>query len=701
MDIHQYLGRFASGLFLAVLLVSPAAAFADDEETEEEKKNKSSSEVQTQTIMVTASRVEADLFELPMTVNVITAEDLQREPVTNITDALATIPGITFTDAGLAGAKRVSIRGEDISRTLILVNGVKTLDKRNAQTAVLIDPSQIERIEIIKGPASVLYGSEAIGGVINIITKKGGTGKPVSFSQNFVVDTSTNSLNVRSAIFGDYNGFNYRFSGNGVNVGERKVPSSGDISTADKSNYKNRYYSGQLGYKWDKGSFNLQADRYESEVYYALGDAVADMGIYMKLPKNDRDALVGTLELNDLNRYLPKVVLTGSYQNIKRDMMTFSSSSEQHVASDQDQYGLTGVSEWTLGAHYLTFGFDYEYDDVIVDASTTYAANPTNNMAHNSHVEQTTLGVFLQDEWTLPHDFKLTGGLRQTWLEGKFISKEGSSFRIPPKNSRKYDDLVASLGVVYTGFEDWALRAQWSQGTRYPTISQMFTGTAGHGAGTNPTYPNPDLEPETSNSYEIGARYKGGGWNIDGALFYTEAKNFIDGLTVYDPVIGSNISTYRNASKAETIGAELALGYTFESTGLNPYGNVTWLRRTTTSAAGYKTDKNQIPPLQGRIGLKWGMDVNDSQRVFTDLYCNWATEAERNTRNAAGVVSNTKYQAWQSLNLTLGIEGGEEHKYNASLSLRNIGNQHYVTSRGSGNLPEPGFHVVLGLGFEY
>ena len=690
--------RLLAGLLGLVLVSQAPMALAQD--NEENAASDGSGEIQVATIMVTATRVLADLFELPMTVNVITAEDIKRNPVTNITDILDTIPGVDMYDAGLAGAKRVSIRGEDYSRTLILINGVKTVDKRNAQSAIMIDASQIERIEVIKGPASVLYGPEAIGGVVNIITKKGGE-KPVSFSQNFVLDSSTNSVDIQSAVFGKINGFNYRVTGSGTNVHERKIP-GGDDGTADRSSYKNRYYSAQLGYDWEKASFNLRADHYESNINYALGTGSSDSGVYMAMPENDREAVIGTLELRDLASFLPKLTLTGSYQNSKRNMLTDWSEQTMspmltnligQIKSDQDQYGFSGVSEWTFGNHYVTAGWDYEFDDVRVANITDFFDNKGKPRNHSkAHVEQDTLGLFVQDEWSFVEDWKLTVGARQTWIESKFIDKEGTGYAVPSKKKRDHTSLVGNAGLVWTGIDDWALRVQWSQGNRYPTISQLFTGSAGHGGGVVTSIPNPDLDPERSNSYEIGARYRGGGWDVDGAVFYSKAKDFISSYTK------SGLTYYYNAAKAETIGAELSLGYTFEDIGLTPYGDITWLRRETTNAAGWETTKNRVPDFAGRIGLKWQADVNEHQRVFTDLYLNWANEAESQT-SATGAV--TTYPAWQTLNLTLGIEGGEDHKYNASLALRNIGNQNYVTSRGSNNLPEPGFHVVLGVGFEY
>jgi len=693
------------GLFLPALLISQSVLWADDEENRDQDSVKT--EAQTPTIMVTASRTEADLFELPMTVNVITDQDIKRQPATNITDILATVPGVELSDAGIAGAKRISIRGEEYSRTLILINGVKTVDKRSAQTAVLIDASQIERIEVIKGPASVLYGPEAIGGVINIITKKGGNGKPVAFSQNFILDTSTGSANVQSAIFGDVGGFNYRFSGSGTNVGERKVPgdTNSDTGSATRSNYKNRYYSGQLGYDWDKASFSLRADQYESSLFYANATEAAAVdpssANTMRMPENDRKAVTATLELRDLNRYLPKLTMTGAYQNSKREMASdFLALMEPYlgtVKSDQDQYTFSGVSEWSIGAHYVTAGLDYEFDDVHMGNNQEYINPALADYFSKAHVEQTTLGIFVQDEWSFAEDYKLTLGARQTWIESKFIDKEGPAYDIPSTKNRSHDKLVGSVGLVYTGINDLALRAQWSQGNRYPTISQLFTGQAGHGGSSVSSHPNPDLKPETSNNYEIGARYQSGGWDIDAAVFFTDSKNYIASYTE------NNIASFYNAAKAETLGTELSLGYTFESLGLTPYTNVTWIRRMFTHYNGVKSDKTGTPRVRGRVGVKWQAEVNEHQRVFTDLYSNWAVKCEEmaqpGSMSIAGAIS--KYEGWQTLNLTLGLEGGEDHKYNIALSLNNIGNQRYTTSKGAAALPEPGFHVVLGVGFEY
>lgn len=126
-------------------------------------------------VVVSATRTEQEVFEVASSAAVVNAKTLEREPHTTIAEALQDIPGVQVADGGMGGGvKRVSIRGESGSQVLILVDGMKISEQKFMDgSMVLISPANIERIEVIKGPASVLYGSEAIGGVVNIITRKG------------------------------------------------------------------------------------------------------------------------------------------------------------------------------------------------------------------------------------------------------------------------------------------------------------------------------------------------------------------------------------------------------------------------------------------------------------------------------------------------------------------------------------------------
>jgi hemoglobin/transferrin/lactoferrin receptor protein len=691
--------RIALGFFLLALVPLLGAVGQAQEQTEDEIKVRS--------IMVTANRVLQDLFEIPMSVSVVTAEDIEKQPYTSIYDILATVPGVTIEQGssyGVPGAARVSLRGDAYGRTLIMIDGVKSMDKEKGLGSITITPAQVERIEVIKGPASVLYGSEALGGVINIITKKGGT-KPVGFSTNVVLDSSTESADLQAALFGSYKGFNYRFSGNGVNVKNRRVPKGSRDSGGNRiqgsstsSNYQNRYYSGQLGYDWDKFGVSVQYDKYENTSYWALGETLDYSDVKMYFPINDRETWLGTFTARDIGA-MSKLTVTGSYQHSKRlwhnSMSMGLMDAFSLLSHDSKQYNASIQTEWALANHRLIVGADYYRDDVDLIADNMLMLHTSGKAS----VEQTNLGIFAQDEWKLHDDWRTTFGLRQTFIEGKLKNVTGNYYNNVSRKGRNYSDLVGSFGVVYTGIQDVALRALVSQGTRYPSVSQLFTGTTGHFVSTAFSVPNPNLKPEKSINYELGARYVTENWDLDFSVFLSKAKDYIDRYTV------NNQQYWFNASKADTRGAELSIAYTFLDLGLTPYSKATWLRREFTDLNGNKTHASGNAPLKGRIGLKFEKTINESNNFYSDLYVDWASKAKDRVNSdimmGMQLVSQREHEAWQNVSLTLGMRGGVDYKYNVSLSVRNIFNQKYTVANGSSNMPEAATHVVLGIGFEY
>ena len=143
---------------MALLLVPATGAWAEDENSEAET-------IKTREIVVTPTRTERALQEVPSAISVISADDLKLSGTDNVADALQDVPGIEVFDQSVPGAKRIQIRGESGSRVLVLIDGQKISEQKSMDGApLLIDPNRIDRIEVIKGPASVLYGSEAIGG---------------------------------------------------------------------------------------------------------------------------------------------------------------------------------------------------------------------------------------------------------------------------------------------------------------------------------------------------------------------------------------------------------------------------------------------------------------------------------------------------------------------------------------------------------
>lgn len=254
--------------------------------------------------------------------------------------------------------------------------------------------------------------------------------------------------------------------------------------------------------------------------------------------------------------------------------------------------------------------------------------------------------------------------------------------------------MVGSVGLVYTGIEDVALRALFSQGFRIPSLTELYIGK-----GT--ILPrNPDLEPEKSDNYEIGARYSANGWNVDTAVFYSRIKNAINSVQV-----GPSQWRSENVAKAESYGIELVVDYTFVEFGLTPYISANYLRYEIEDSTGFKTHHTSRSPLWGTGGLKWEHDLN-GLTFFVDGNIQTGKGAynlEHNLRDGQ-ITEKSKTDSWYTANLSLGFEGGVTRKYNVALNLRNLLDEYYQIAgpySASNTIPEPGFHAVFTFGVEF
>src|SRR5206468_2427233 len=149
-------------IVLALLLVAPAAG-----QTDEIKR--------VEPVVVTATKVETPVAELGASVSVVNGDDFQTYHYSTLDEALRNVPGLEVTRSGSLGKlSTLSIRGANSNQVQVLVDGVRVKSPTTGQVDLSdISPDQIDRIEVIRGPQSTLYGADAIGGVVNIITRKG------------------------------------------------------------------------------------------------------------------------------------------------------------------------------------------------------------------------------------------------------------------------------------------------------------------------------------------------------------------------------------------------------------------------------------------------------------------------------------------------------------------------------------------------
>ncbi|NLN67814.1 MAG: TonB-dependent receptor [Alcaligenaceae bacterium] len=209
------------------------------------------------TIVATPARMAQPLENVMGDVTIIQAKSLQNAGAESLPAILSRQPGIQiYSQGGPQTVSGIFVRGASPAQSLVLVNGMRINDTNSGSTNwAAIDPSTIERIEIIRGPASSLYGSSAMGGVINIITKPGGQDRPFSAFGNFGVG-SDSTFKTGFGFSGAQNNWNYSLaasyaSSDGFNA---TTPDSGSYTyNPDDDGYTQTNLTGTLGYEWNLG----------------------------------------------------------------------------------------------------------------------------------------------------------------------------------------------------------------------------------------------------------------------------------------------------------------------------------------------------------------------------------------------------------------------------------------------------------------
>ena len=712
-----------SAAVLTVCLGSTAAMAAQD--------------VYTKGVEVTATRVTRDLMDVPMSVGVVTEDDIKKSGVTTIGELIQDVPGVELQNDGTPGLIRVSIRGEGTMRSTILIDGQRISEHKSMSgTPILIDPSAVERVEVIKGPASVLYGSDAIGGVINIITKKGGK-KPVQVDVGVGYNGAGDGFTENASVSGSYNGFNYRLSGSYADFGDLRTPDK----TIDGTDYDTRSGSVFLSYDFtDDLTMGVSADYFEGNFNTATDDAETYDDFAVRIQPWKRQKFAFFADATNLNEYWARLRFDAYTQKTDKKMQNIVGQSgdiyydgsqlynasfnmNNHADNEIKSNGVSVQTEWQLGENnYLIAGAGFDSDKL--DATTRYKIdldgavmndpmmppqkiNMGVHLNNQSELEggQDNYYVFLSNETLLPYDLTANYGVRYTYVKTSVDSINaaylpGSIVTPPPFTGGEPIDYttrtpdvgevgeesnskaVFNFGLVWRGIEDLALRATWAQGFRAPTIQEKFL-ISSMGGGTE--IGNPNLDPETSDNFELGARYSGERLNVDFAAFLNLADDYI---TTRE--ISPETYQYFNVGKATTYGVELSASYDLPY-GFTPYTSMTWLKRKFEygGIVGDTYDTN-TPEFMYRAGVRYEKDFG-TWTLTADTYARGATERDYEYESKGQVVK-THHGGYTTANFEVGAAFGDERQYSVNAAVLNIFDQKYYISDA---LPEAGVHAVV------
>lgn len=660
-------------------------------------------------VKVTAGRVEQELMDVNMSVSVITQEEIRRSSARNVGELLEDIPGVRINNDGGQGMKRIKIRGEDAFRTLVMIDGQKVSEHKSMSgSPMLIDPSMIERIEVIKGPASVLYGSDAIGGAINIITKKGGT-KPIEGEVSAGMNTSASGKNASGSIYGGIDGWKYRLSASMEDNDNLKTP-KGDM---ENTYFTARSVSGFLSY-----DFTPDATVGASLDYYDLEFGSSDVnmpGFAVDVPKWSRFKTAVFGEFRNISDAFVRLRTDVFYQKSKKDMVNSVPGIEERPGmgstpyvvqpmayNTTNQYGFSLQTDWQLGErNYLIAGYELSYDDLSAQSITTNSLLPimgvdavVGNYLYDGY--QMTNAVYASMETQLPSDITLTYGARYTWVHTDMDMTRIKGSNQITDGSTSDGKLIFNAGLMWRASDNLSLRASYAQGYRAPILQELYVDTA-MGQNSSYTYANPELKPETSDNFEIDVRWNSTYVSADIAAFYSEADDYIATLW-NENALPKKGYQYSNVAEAKTFGIELTSSVRIAETGFEPYLTATWMRRQYQNGNGFSTYDTATPEFMLRYGVRWsGMHVGVGLRTDVFARSQTATEYDDGIQN---VTDSSSYRlgGYTTLNLTAGVDFGPKRQYSFDLGLYNIFDKGYQEQT---SIYEPGRYFVAKLGARF
>ncbi len=538
---------FRASTLLACGLFTCAQSFSQEED-------QSSSPMDT--ILVTASRAPLATADAGSSVTVITREQIERRQARYVTDLLRAVPGVAVSHSGPIGAQtQVRIRGAEANHVLVLIDGVRANDPASGDEFrwELLSTSNIERIEVIRGPQSALWGSDALAGVVHIITRSGGGQKNVG---GFVESGSHDTLN------GGLHG------------------SAG-------------------GEKWSLGLGieSLQTDgtnisRTGNELDGAEMQTVSLIGQYR--PSDNLSLDVGVRAVDAYSEFDPVDYFETGLPT-DGDVATDSTQASLHIGGTLTT--LAGKVLHHLNAKY----FESSNENLIEGIMDSSTASDRTTLVYQSDIQlgENLLSLALEHELT---QFEQRGEVgfgdpnqdQEMTVSSAIADFQGKSFaRLTWLMSARYDDnsdfensLTGRISAVYEVNDVTRLRSNIGTGQKSPTFIERYGYYPGQFIG------NPDLQPERSVSFDVGLEHLmlDGAFEFQFAIFRQNLKDEINGF-VYDPDSflftaenmegdssrkGVELSAVYNATSALEFGASYSYVDSSEAT---DGGNVSELRR--------------------------------------------------------------------------------------------------------------------------
>lgn len=649
-------------------------------------------QITTEKIIVTARGVESYVSQTPGGTALIESQEFFQSQDMSLTNTLRKVAGVEKSSDSAWGSA-INIRGLGRNRVVFLIDGcrVNTASDVNAQFG-FIDPNEIERIEVLKGPISALYGSGSMGGVVNVITKKGNFSTKTQTKSSVAASMGTNPQGFTTFANTALNTSNFWLYASG---GKRDYDSyeDGDGQEIYNSQFDDYHINLKSGYKWNP--LNIT----QLNIQYLKGQDIGIPGKGLALPQGpditfpetDRTLVSLTHEFIPEKGALSKSEINLFFQEIDRNVtMEFPAKAPMKSvlpSALHTTYGVKWQNMFDFQSHGLVTGLDIWSWEIESTRVKNFKNGRTGIDTPMADARQINAGFFLEDNIDLSSLFTLNLGGRLDYIKTR--SDELYNWIVPPspamtpvlkRNAESDNDLSwdAHAGLTVNLSAPWSMTLLGAASYRAPDLMDKYKYLAFSGGQT---YGNPDLDPERSLFLEYGIHYKQSDFRISGAVYGNFLKDMIT-----EKLQSPGIYQMENVNKARIFGGELEAQW-YLSNLWTLYANIAWTK-------GENETENEdlafIPPLNGLAGIGYNPE---ELGLWGDLNLEWAD----NQNNVAS--GETPTSGWATVNAKAGYRFliGQTH-HDFMLGIDNLFDQQYAnhlsTSRGV-VLTDPGMNLYL------
>lgn len=645
-------------------------------------------------IQVTATRRAVSARDVSAALTVVTAEQIAGGKL--LTDSLAARPGV-FLQQTTPGQGTPIVRGLKGSEVLHLVDGLRLNNAifRNAPTQymALVAPGTVERIEIVRGAPASLYGSDAVGGVVQAISRMPSVGQAGSRREAFLAfDTGDLARILRASLDVGSESAAVLVSGEYLQSGNRRTGAGERIGP---SGYESKGARIAVAGTPDVGSTWLFDLQFASQPMTPRVDELV-AGFGQTEPSSSEFYFSPNERLFGHVRHVRDAWLWGAtwnfdmgWQRIVDDRISrnFQSDIRRHEMNSSDLFGFSmnssGQSEtgsWIIGTEFYHDAVDSSRLEEDLTSRQVTAVDA--RFPDESTVDQAAIfGNILRD---VSSRQTISGGLRFSSIRVDLPQSPSL-----PGATIAQNDFSADAGWIISLADETQLTANLGYGFRAPNVFDL--GTLGERPGNRYNVPNPDLESERITQLDLGLRHRTGNWNLDLVLFALRYSNRIASVLTGDVTPdGRDITQSRNVDRAHVHGAEFSAQWLI-SDALTAGAVVNYLRGQQSEPAGAEVPADRIPPWNGRLSLRYEW----TDGITIEPYLLFAGRQDRlSPRDVRDVrIDPDGTPGWLTANISGSWQVSEDVRISAS--LENLLDRRYRV-HGSG-LDAAGFSLFVSL----